>query len=65
MCNIVDFNVVQYDSCLSDNHSAFSMVLLLGRTCYSNLTDVQDEENVGLDDKENHDSNDFQSRSLK
>ena len=65
MCNIVDFNVEQYDSCLSDTHSAQSMVLRLGRTCYSNLTDVQVEENVGIENEENHDTNDFQYESLK
>ncbi|XP_068247977.1 uncharacterized protein [Palaemon carinicauda] len=49
MSSITDFNVEQYDRCLSDTHSALSMVLRLEKTCNMRPPKIQEEENLDLD----------------
>ena len=65
MSGIIDFNVEQYDSCLSDTHSALSMVLRLEGRCYMQRPGIQEEENLDLDSEEIHDTNDFEYEELK
>ena len=65
MCGIVDFSVEQYDNCLSDTHSALSMVLRVGGACDKGLANIQEGENIELDDEELHEMEDYEYEELK